>query len=1261
MSCVCTIVYVTEYGQCSPGTYNSGGNCYSCNGGCACPDYDDSSSCPQTCVAGYYCPAGSSNVYQNNCPPGSYCPQGASAPIACTTAGYYCPLFASSPTQYICAGGYYGSGSSLTSSTCTGACNAGYYCPSGSTSPNQYICPAGHYCPATSSTPIPCAGGTYGVSQGLSSNACTGTCTAGYFCPAGSSSSTTYRCPAGYYCGAGAANAIPCPAGNWSSMLGAISIANCNNTCPPGFYCPPGSSSGTAFACYAGYFCSGGSTTPTQFSCPAGYYCPNATAIPLLCKQLGYYCPVNSPSNTSYICPAGVYGNTSGLIDSSCTDVCPSGYFCLNGTWNPLLSICPIGYYCPSGTQYATQYPCPGGRFGNVSGLTTSACSGECLAGFDCPVGSISPTQITCPAGFFCVSGVGAPSVCNVPGFYCPENTKSPTRYRCLGGHYGSTAPMIYSNCSGLCWGGYYCAAGSSTPTQYICPSGYYCPNGTTNPISCIPGSYCPFGTYNPAQFLCPAGRYGNVLNLATAACSGNCTAGFYCPTGSTSPTQIICPAGHLCLNGTAIPAVCNTTGYYCPVGTSSATQWPCAAGFYGNSIGLNSSTCSGLCAAGYYGNSTGASTPMCNGPCAPGYYCSAGSTTAFQFTCPFGYYCPAGTNYIFQYPCPAGTYGNASGLTSAQCVDVCPLGYFCPVGTFNVIPCPAGTFCSGGVGATPPVCNISGYYCPQNAPSATAFPCDPGFYGASAPQNFSTCTGPCSPGYYCPPNSTSATQIPCPAGSYCVAASASPLVCNTPGYWCPPKSNSSAGVPCAAGYYGNSSGLTSAQCSGMCSAGAFCPPASNSSVLFRCTRGYYCPPGTQNATQYPCAPGHFGINTGRLFAECDGACAPGYFCLAGSTNQTQFICPIGYYCPAASGSPLRCPLGTYSLSVGAAACENMIAQVGSISSGVPNGYYSVGSTVDIVINFILVRGVFLLSNPSASSLALGLEKGRIVYATYASGNGTLAFHYTYTIASGDTSYRLRTANFSILTGVFVGPDFNSSYNASTVPKSNDPNSLFALNNIVVAGTADSSSTIRCASSGVAVNSNLSCIFTPMFQGISFVFPTSQFSFFDSRANGTVRSLVPVGTSIHFTYFSGNYSVDTLLTVFPCFVSVNISIFNVIDSTSLLVCSPVVVSVASQVNCTTYFMYNSYNVTTNNFLVHPTSIRSIPVANSGGPGVFSPFTSGIITSAYSFTYITPLKSGPMFIWDAVSGNQVLLQVYEPFDGQIFAVVDGICQ
>ena len=61
---------------------------------------------------------------------------------------------------------------------CSGLCSLGHYCPAGSISPTSKECPIGRY----------------GAINGLTNSSCSGICSAGYYCP---SPTVATPCPAG--------------------------------------------------------------------------------------------------------------------------------------------------------------------------------------------------------------------------------------------------------------------------------------------------------------------------------------------------------------------------------------------------------------------------------------------------------------------------------------------------------------------------------------------------------------------------------------------------------------------------------------------------------------------------------------------------------------------------------------------------------------------------------------------------------------------------------------------------------------------------------------------------------------------------------------------------------------------------------------------------------------------------------------------------------------------------------------------------------
>lgn len=99
---------------------------------------------------------------------------------------------------------------------------AGRYCPVGTPVGSDIRCPAGTYGVSTDLTAAedctPCPAGSY-CSGGASSAAITGSCRAGYYCPIGTVSATSFPCPAGTYSSAtdlyDASQCIACDPGEY--------------------------------------------------------------------------------------------------------------------------------------------------------------------------------------------------------------------------------------------------------------------------------------------------------------------------------------------------------------------------------------------------------------------------------------------------------------------------------------------------------------------------------------------------------------------------------------------------------------------------------------------------------------------------------------------------------------------------------------------------------------------------------------------------------------------------------------------------------------------------------------------------------------------------------------------------------------------------------------------------------------------------------------------------------------------------------------
>lgn len=206
----------------------------------------------------------------------------------------------------------------------------------------------------------------------------------------------------------------------------------------------------------------GGKTIYThtdQLQCEPGYFCTNGRRFP---------------------CPLGRYGNSSGLTDSNCTDICPKGYYCPYGTSIPI-RCGESSYYCPEASGERLLIPL--GNYGINIYNNNDNNNEENNNLIDFPTDLNYATQ-ECPKGYYCEQGVKRP---------CPP------------GYNGNDTNLIEKTCLGLC------------------PLGYYCPLNTSEPIKC------------------PSGTFSNILGSTTEECQGKCDAGYYCPAGSIISTQEPC------------------------------------------------------------------------------------------------------------------------------------------------------------------------------------------------------------------------------------------------------------------------------------------------------------------------------------------------------------------------------------------------------------------------------------------------------------------------------------------------------------------------------------------------------------------------------------------------------------------------------------------------------------------------------------------------------------------------------------------------
>jgi len=321
------------------------------------------------------CPAGQFNPNRGQsssgacqyCTTGSYCPLGSSEALTCTT-GAACPYGSVSNFATPCPAGYWLEDTGASSTGSCQSCPEYYYCPERTTYPVK--CPPGHFCPAgsTSGTTYECPAGTYG---GLDSLRETGECT---------------TCPLGHYCPAASVFPTQCGPGTFQPDEGATADSDCD-ACPATTVCP--------------------------------FYGLRHSATAIYCGH-GQACPAGTKWQHENPCPAGTYSDDRTITDTSSCVTCPAKYACpqreglhvgtlgTNTLTNPKVA-CAVGHYCPAGTASTTANPCPAGTH---SPATDNYEVGQC---------------ITCPPGQYCSGGLALPDGDCAPGHYCPTEASTDT------------------------------------------------------------------------------------------------------------------------------------------------------------------------------------------------------------------------------------------------------------------------------------------------------------------------------------------------------------------------------------------------------------------------------------------------------------------------------------------------------------------------------------------------------------------------------------------------------------------------------------------------------------------------------------------------------------------------------------------------------------------------------------------------------------------------------------------------------------------
>ena len=274
-------------------------------------------------------------------------------------------MFCSTPPPF---DGRFGNASGATTASCTGPCTAGYACVAGSTDAAAAVCPQGRYSLSGAASCSDCPPGLYGAETGMVSPACSGNCSGGYYCIAASRNATAAACPAGLYSTGGVATCSPCPPGRFGNVT-AVAVPVCIGDCSAGYACPSGSVSPLQLTCPPGQYSLTGASNCTV--CVAGQYGNNSALPTAACSGM---------------CDAGSYGAAPGLTVSTCSGPCTAGYACPVGSTNATVAVCSPGTYSTAGSGGCT--PCPAGQYGQAFALPSATCSGACTAGHYCPMES---------------------------------------------------------------------------------------------------------------------------------------------------------------------------------------------------------------------------------------------------------------------------------------------------------------------------------------------------------------------------------------------------------------------------------------------------------------------------------------------------------------------------------------------------------------------------------------------------------------------------------------------------------------------------------------------------------------------------------------------------------------------------------------------------------------------------------------------------------------------------------------------------------
>lgn len=729
--------------------------------------------------------------------------------VALCPRGHYCHV----GLLVQCPAGTYGAERGLSSANCSGLCHPGYFCPPGTPSATEHACgTAAMYCPIGSAAPLVVQPGYYSV---------------------GSTPDTAHEqriCPAGYYCSQGLK--LACPGGTFGETDGLATDA-CSGPCEAGWFCPPASIRARQLPCLGpDVFCPAGSAAPVQVS--PGYYTVGgitardggvvAASQPMACAWR-YGAAGTVPSHTSG--DAVLHSTYVGVLQAWDASRFCTGAALGDAVRRTAQAACEPGSFCRGGLRYE----CPPGRYGTAWASDRPLCDGECAAGYFCSWGSFNASQAACGGpDRYCPPGSGAPTAARL-GYFTNENSGNTTRsaeepclpghycqaglrYPCAPGRYAALPGTYSSSCEGPCAPGYYCPTpGSASATHTACgaglavPASVYCPGYTVLPVVVPPGGYSIGGIEHvpglaengtrygvelcePGHFCqagekrqCPGGTYGATYGLATAVCSGPCSPGHFCPPGSASATQFACgevymptgsvtpqQAASLLLDGNTAFGGANGAGLNGLVPLRVTAMQVRYSAVLDWLAWLNGTAPSPLPepvtdAQGHNLTATAASAELTaladqlralDGPTLAN--ATIGWTAGQQVRLP-------------RFDLQLGQPALQGSLLSSG-----PVTVYCPQGSAWPASVDSGFYSAGGspdnMTRSHQLACEQGWYCLAGVKQ----PCAAGLVGSSTRGTSRFCDGPCPAGHYCPEGSFEPTE--CPDGTYAEAGSGSCAAC---------------------------------------------------------------------------------------------------------------------------------------------------------------------------------------------------------------------------------------------------------------------------------------------------------------------------------------------------------------------------------------------------------------------------------------------------------------------------------------------------